>query len=129
MTTEFMPSDELEATYLAIGKMLGLDKLGGYLYWWTDGLHYVVPGETPKYYSWLDDDGDAFRLAVDLNIQLMTEGDVGSAGALIKWPNGTQTCLGIPYEGQQPDKKYVAARKVIVFAAEYIHTNGYLYRK
>jgi hypothetical protein len=122
-------NEEIEAAYVAIGKLLGYDKLGGYLYWWTDGLHYVIPGEVPKYFRWLNDDADAFRLAVDLNMEVAVETDSaqGSSGVTYNWPDGYTTSNGVSHADFTD--KYAATRHVIVQMAQTIARDSWMHRK
>lgn len=118
---------EIEEAYLTIGNLLGYDKLNGYLYWWVDGPQYVIPGDVPKVFRWLDDDADAFRLAVDLNMEVAVEtgSEQGSSGVTYVWPDGHTTSNGVSH-ADFPDK-YAATRHVIVQMAMTIARDSFIH--
>ena len=89
--------------------------LTGYVYEWIKGPNFVVPSNPddhrsePITYDWLNDDGDALRLAVDMSIDIKQYGDY-----VVAWFEGGFIGTGrIQYDGDPCG----ATRRAIVLAA------------
>lgn len=93
----------------AAAKAAGYDHLV-----WTEGASPIIPGafrppNSKCYWNPLTDDGDAFRLAVKLRIDVQQY-----EGYVVAWFDGGYIGTGrVPYEADP----YAATRRAIVMAA------------
>lgn len=99
--------------------------LKGYIYEWIQGPAFIAPADPnvprsgPVTYDWLNDDGDALRLAVELHIRIAVNRAVGlnvPGSVTVEYPDADGFYFALGEAVTQGDP-YAATRRAVVRAA------------